>query len=276
MEIQQLRHLVAAVQCGNLVRAADQCNISQSGLSRSIRSLEERLGLQLLIRQSKGVEPTIFGLSVVRRARLILNEVTRSLDELRAIEASEIGDVSFGVTQNYGYYLIPEVLAELNKTHPAVRINVLTGGFLDILEQLKTGSIDFAFGLLGPIDSCDQITVEALRDHHSRVVGRSSHPLAQKTGEVTPEELGAARWATLRGEGFQRIFTDYFSSRGLRPPTQVVRTDSIALIRQLVGNSDMLAVLPRYGAGCRDRRGIRDSGLRGARGADAGWPDVPD
>ncbi len=244
MEIQQLRHLLAAIQYGNLLKAADECNISQSGLSRSVRSLEERLGVQLLVRNSKGVEPTIYGLSIVQRAQLILNEVKRATDELKSIQASEVGDVTFGVTQNYGYYFVPEILAEMNQVHPNVRVNVVTGGFLDLLDRLKSGELDFAFGLLGPIDDSSEITIQPLRDHYSRVVARSSHPLAMKDGEVTPEELGKARWATLRGEGFQRIFIEYFSTHGLKAPTQAVRTDSIALIRQLVAQSDMVAVLP--------------------------------
>ena len=45
MEIQQLRHLLAAVETGNLLKAADKSCISQSGLSRSIKSLEQRPGI---------------------------------------------------------------------------------------------------------------------------------------------------------------------------------------------------------------------------------------
>ena len=244
MLFRSLRHLVAAIQCGNLVKAAEECNISQSGLSRSVRSLEERLGVPLLVRNSKGVEPTVYGRSMAKRAHLILNEVKRSIDEIRAIQASEGGDVSFGVTQNYGYYVIPEILAEMNLAYPGVRISVVTGGFLELVEQLKSGTIEFAFGLIGPIEEDPDISVQPLRDHHSRVVARRNHPLATRSMEVTPEELGRARWATLRGDGFQKIFSAYFAVHGLKPPTQTVQTDSIALIRQLVATSDLLAVLP--------------------------------
>jgi DNA-binding transcriptional LysR family regulator len=243
MEIQQLRHLVAAVDCGNLLKAADECNISQSGLSRSISSLEDRLGVELLVRKSKGVEPTIFGLSVVQRARLILNEVSRSIEELRAIQAAEIGDVAIGITQNYGHYLIPEILADLYHAHPGIRVRVVTGGFLDLVGQLKTGAVDFVFGLLGTMEVSDEIELEALREHHSKVVARTAHPLVAKT-EVTPEDLAAARWATLSGVGFQRNFMDYFSTHGLTPPVQVLKTDSIALIRRFILGADLLAVLP--------------------------------
>ena len=244
LEIQQLRHLIAAVECGNLLRAADECNISQSGLSRSIGSLEDRLGVQLLYRKSKGVEPTVYGEKVLQRARLIMSEVARCLDDIRAIKACEVGEIAFGVTQNYGYYLIPQILADLNTSLPGIRVTVVTGGFLDLVSQLKVGSIDFVFGLLGSIEEGDDIAVERLREHHSRVVARTGHPLALKTEEVTPGELSSARWATLASQGFQRSFTGYFRQHGVPPPVQAVKTDSLALICQSVTYTDLLAVLP--------------------------------
>ena len=244
MEIQQLRHLIAAVDCGNLLKAADECNISQSGLSRSIGSLEDRLGVQLLYRKSKGVEPTVYGDKVLQRARLILNEVARCSEDIRAIKLCEVGEIAFGVTQNYGYYLIPQVLADLNAALPGVRVTVRTGGFLDLIDHLKVGAIDFVFGLIGPIDEEGDIIVERLRQHYSRVIGRKSHPLAVKDGEVTPQELSAAHWATLASEGFQRSFIRYFTAHGLTPPVQNVKTDSLALICQAILSADVLAVLP--------------------------------
>ena len=244
LEIQQLKHLIAAVEFGNLLKAAEECNISQSGLSRSIRSLEDRLGVQLLIRKSKGVEATIFGLSLMPRARLILNEVERAAAEIRSIQACGMGEIAFGITQNYGYYFIPDVLADLHRKYPGLRLTVRTGGFLDLIALLKIGAIDFVFGLIGPLEQDAELEAELLRDHHSRVVARRAHPLAERTEEVTPEELAAASWATLRSEGFQRNFASYFSMRGLRLPIQSVVTDSIALIRQSVAASDLLAVLP--------------------------------
>jgi len=244
LEIQQLRHLIAAVECGNLLKAASRCNISQSGLSRSIASLEESLGVQLLHRKPKGVEPTVFGLRVLARAHLILNEIARCTEDIRSIQACEIGDLTFGITQNYGYYAIPELVSNLNADLPGIHLTIETGGFLDLVERLKTGAIDFVFGLLGPIDDDDELVVDRMREHHSRVVGRKAHPLAMKEGEVTPTELATARWATLRSSGFQRNFTYFFTSQGLAPPVQAVRTDSLELICKTIANSDLLAVLP--------------------------------
>jgi LysR family transcriptional regulator of abg operon len=91
LEVQQLRHLLAAVNYGSFVKAADACHISQSGISRSITNLEQRLGVPLLVRSGAGVAPTVYGLSVLHRANLILNEVERSVQEVRAIEEGRTG-----------------------------------------------------------------------------------------------------------------------------------------------------------------------------------------
>ncbi|WP_394762675.1 LysR family transcriptional regulator [Phenylobacterium sp.] len=244
MEVQQLKHLIAAVECGNLLKAADECNISQSGLSRSIGALEERLGVQLLLRKPKGVEPTVFGLTVLQHARIVMNELARCADDIRAIEAGEVGEITFGVTQNYSYYFMPQLMADLMAAYPGVRLSVKSGGYLDLVDDLRVGALDFVFGLLGQLDEDPDLEVERLREHHSRVVARSTHPLAHHEGEVMPRELSQARWATLSSEGFQRDFKGYFYSRGLESPVQAVKTDSMPLIQQSIAASDLLAVLP--------------------------------
>ena len=243
VEIQQLRHLVSAVECGNLVRAAELCHISQSGLSRSIQALEHRLGVPLLSRTPRGVEPTAFGRSLANRARLILHEAERAVRELRSIEASESGELAFGITQNYGFTLIPELLAGFGSDHPGLRLHAVTAGFLDLASQVRTGRLEFAFGLLGPLDDASDLVVETLRDHHSRVLARTDHALV-RPGPVHPADLAEARWATLDGVGFQRSFAAYFAAHGLPAPVQALTTDSIALIREVVTASDLLAVIP--------------------------------
>jgi DNA-binding transcriptional LysR family regulator len=243
MEFQQLRHLIAAVRYGNLLKAAEMCNITQSGLSRSITSLEQRLGVPLLTRSAKGVKPTIFGETLLKRAEFILNEVTRSANEVIAIAQGRIGDISLGITQNYAHYLMPALLADFQTERPDIRMHVVTGGFLELIEKVESGVLDFAFGLIGAVEQRGALIIEPLREHYSRVVARVGHPLARET-EVSVADLAAAAWATLDGEGFQHNFANFFEFRGHRIPLQILRTDSIDLICRFVLRRDLLTVLP--------------------------------
>jgi DNA-binding transcriptional LysR family regulator len=243
MEIQQLRHLMAAVEHRNLLKAADKTFISQSGLSRSIKSLEHRLGVPLLIRGPKGVEPTVYGQSVLRRAKVILNEVAKSIQEVRAIEQARVGEVTFGITPNYATYLVPQLLAELHRERPGLRVTVITDGFVELIERVKSESIDFGFGLIGQVRRSDGIVIDAIRAHRARVMASSRHRLAEQ-GTCTSADLAGAEWAMLNGEGVQRSFGLFFETRGLTVPAQVMRSNSISLVRQMVKDSNVLSILP--------------------------------
>ena len=244
MEIQQLRHLIAAVEHRNLLKAADKAYISQSGLSRSLKSLEHRLGVPLLIRGPKGVEPTIYGLTVIRRAKVILNEVAKSIAEVRALEQGRAGETTFGITQNYANYLMPELLASLHAERPGLQVTVVTDGFLELVEKVKSEEIDFAFGLIGRIHHSDGIVIEPLMENRSRVFAGSHHPLAGKS-DISIQDLAAAQWAMLSSESVQRGFGLFFETRGLTVAPQMLKSNSIALLRQVVAASDALTILPQ-------------------------------
>lgn len=243
MEVQQLRHLLAAVQYGNLVRAAEETNISQSGLSRSIKSLETRLGVPLLVRGPAGVEPTEFGLGLIERARVILNEISRAKDLLKEIEAGEVGEVTIGATHNYAHFVLPEVIARFAGARRRVKIHVVTASFPELVDGVKVGRMDFALALLGPIDHGEELLVEELGDSHARVLARKDHPLAQKES-VSVRQLADARWAMLDSRSLQQKFAAFFADRRQPTPRQVLQTSSFVLLKKTLLAMDALTVLP--------------------------------
>ncbi len=243
MEVKQLKHLLAVAEHGCFVKAAESIHITQSGLSRSIANLEARLGVPLLVRKAKGVELTPFGSVVMNRAQFIVNEVSKSVLEVRALETGQAGHVRMAITQNYAHYLIPDVLSILQKERPNLTFEVITGGFMDLVQMVREGAIDLAFGLLGPIDDTSELEISHLREHHASVIANARHPLAHQA-KVSAQELSAARWATIRSAGFNRNFIHFFDQRGLPRPIQTMKTDSIDLILRYIEETDALTVLP--------------------------------
>ena len=69
MNLRQLRYFVSVVEAGNMTRAAEQLHVAQTALGMQIRQIEEDLGVALLVRHSRGVEPTKAGRQPAARPR---------------------------------------------------------------------------------------------------------------------------------------------------------------------------------------------------------------
>ncbi len=243
METQQLRHFLAAVQCGNIGKAAEQLNITQSGVSRSIRNLELLVGAPLLIRTPRGVEPTPFGASLAPRAHAILNEQQRALDELADIRAKKSGSVRIGITSHFVDYLMPDVINALMGQLPGVDLSVHAGGFSLLIEQLRVGELDLVAGLVFFSPSLDDLVLIRLYDSHSSVVCSPDHPLA-RLPHPTPADLAAADWAMISSTGFLSAFAAYFQAHVLPTPRVAAKTNSPELLRRIVLSQRVLTVLP--------------------------------
>lgn len=126
--VQELRALVYCSDLGSVSLAADSLNLTQSAVSRSIRTLEERLGVQLFHRVRKRLKLSDAGRAMVRDAREILIALERSAK--MAMAFGEGGDVlrlavlpTFAAT-----WLIPRLPSFL-KLHPDVSIDLTSALF---------------------------------------------------------------------------------------------------------------------------------------------------
>lgn len=173
--MQQLRHLCAVIDRGQIGAAAKAVAITEPALSRSIHSLEKALGVQLLERSHEGVVPTVYGQLFVEHARTVVNEMQRARDNLQALRGLARGKVTFGITANFERYLLPRVLGRLMSDNPAISICAMTGFYEDISVRVRTGELDFAFALLPPMHGHEDLVEEKVL--HLRVTKAVLHSL---------------------------------------------------------------------------------------------------
>ena len=83
IQIRQLRYFVGAVQCGSLRGAASRVGVSQPALTRQIHQLEETLGVTLLVRKARGIQPTDAGWVLFEDALNIIARLGSALDRAR-------------------------------------------------------------------------------------------------------------------------------------------------------------------------------------------------
>lgn len=255
MEIQQLRHFIAAVKYGNIGKAAIELGISQSGISRSIRNLEGLLGVPLLIRGAHGVEPTGYGDALIPRAQMILNEEQHAIEELRRLGQEKEGLLRIGIMTNFVNNLVPEITFELLQVEPKLDVVITTDVLAPLVERLRTGQLDLLFGLIGFTVGLEEFVVRRLYTSRSDVVCPAGHPLATKQ-HITIEDLATAVWVMPNSAGFQEAFQAFFHTRGQYRPRQVVLTSSPGILRQALYALNSLTVMTREQSEADVRAGL--------------------
>src|SRR5262245_9093979 len=82
VRLRDLHILLTVVANGSMVKAAAQLNVSQPAISDAIATLEAAIGVRLLERSRKGVEPTAYGAVLLKYGRLAINDLRQGLQEI--------------------------------------------------------------------------------------------------------------------------------------------------------------------------------------------------
>jgi DNA-binding transcriptional LysR family regulator len=178
ISFRQLVHAEALARQGNFTLAAAELHISQPALTRSIRSLEEALGLRLFDRLSSGVDPTPAGEVVLARGRNVLRE---SEDLNRAV-ADLLGLTSGSLVISTGPYpgdaLVPDALAAFMCEAPDIRCRVREADWTDIPDHLLARESDLAVADISGVEDDERFATELLLTWPFFFVCRAGHPLA--------------------------------------------------------------------------------------------------
>ncbi len=191
MKLHQLAALVSASESGSLRQAAEKLRLSQPALSRSIRELENELGVKLLERTPLGVEPTAYGKAVILRGKIVDSELRQAKDDIAHLRAATRGDLHIGATPVAAFSLLPAVLARLKKSRPQLQVTVTDGMGSSLFQQLRQGDFDFIFGRIDEAIDPHEFTADVLFNDSLVVVAKWDHPLVSPTR--CENELGGYR-----------------------------------------------------------------------------------
>lgn len=123
LSLRQLEYLAAVVELGSVSRAAALLHVSQPTVSHQLAVLERRVGTPLLARSGRGVVPTAAGRSLAGTARRLLDLGRRGLDDARRAGTAE-EPLTVAIVSSLATVVLPDALAELQRTHPAAVVVV--------------------------------------------------------------------------------------------------------------------------------------------------------
>lgn len=144
MEIRELRSFVAIARHENMTKAAEELHVSQSALSKQVKSLEKELGCSLFKRRSFGIDLTEEGRLLCERATSLVAMADKIEDEFDALDSITGGKLYFGLAESFQVKYLAREIKKLKESCPDLEYHVVSGVSAQVLGLLDEGVIDFA------------------------------------------------------------------------------------------------------------------------------------
>lgn len=240
MRLTQIRDFLAVVEAGSIRAAARNLGVSQPAVTKSMRSLETELQVQLMQRTPHGIAPTRAGRAFLIRARVAHTELSKAVQE--ATQQDGEGTVAIGCGPVASVLLMPEAIASFGREFPRVRVRIIEGWTPNLLPMVRNETIEFALGPRPPnLDRAFRFRPLYRAEH--LVVARKGHALAKSRSLA---DLVDADWLDLMQIGqVGAPLSRMFAASGLSAPRQV-HCDSFNTIVAMVTKTDMLATFPAW------------------------------
>jgi DNA-binding transcriptional LysR family regulator len=214
MDTRQLAAFCAVVERRSFSQAAEQLGVTQPAVSLQIRSLEKRLGLQLLDRSGRRVEPTESGNRLYRSAQRLLAMEEQLLADLGdEAEGDLSGRLEIGASTGPGGTVLPVVLAEFQLLHPGVHVALVVSDTQHVVEQVARREIEL--GVVGASRRHRGVVFEPFFHDEVVLAVPHGHRFAGKT--VTLDELKAEPLVLMQeGAGVRQVIEEELRAVGVR------------------------------------------------------------
>ena len=214
MDTRQLAAFCAVVERRSFSHAAEQLGVTQPAVSLQIRSLEKRLGLQLLDRSGRRVEPTEAGARLYRSAQRLLAMEEQLLADLGGeAEGELVGRLEIGASTGPGGTVLPVVLGQFQRLHPEVHVALAVSDTQHVVEQVARREVEL--GVVGAARRHRGVVFEPFfRDEVVLAVPRG-HRFAGRA--VTLDELKAEPLVLMQeGAGVRQVIEEELREAGVR------------------------------------------------------------
>jgi DNA-binding transcriptional LysR family regulator len=214
MDTRQLAAFCAVVERKSFSQAAERLGVTQPAVSLQIRSLEQRLGRQLLDRSGRRVEPTEDGLRLYASAQRLLAAEEHLLEELDAGDEGTIsGTLELGASTGPGGTVVPLLLCDFQDAYPDVRVRLSVSDTQTVVDQVAERELEL--GIVGAGRRHRGVTFEPFFSDEVVLVCPAGHALAGKT--ISLEQLKAEPLIVMQeGAGVRQVIEDELRKAGTR------------------------------------------------------------
>jgi DNA-binding transcriptional LysR family regulator len=214
MDTRQLAAFCAVVERKSFSQAAERLGVTQPAVSLQIRSLEQRLGRQLLDRSGRRVEPTEAGRRLYASAQRVLAAEEHLLEDLDADDEGTItGTLELGASTGPGGTVVPLLLCEFQEQHPDVGVRLTVSDTQTVVDRVAGRELEL--GIVGAGRRHRGVAFEPFFSDEVVLACPADHRFAGKT--VSLDDLKGEKLIVMQdGAGVRQVIEDELRKAGMR------------------------------------------------------------
>jgi DNA-binding transcriptional LysR family regulator len=240
--VNDLLAFIAVARERSFTKAAAKLGVSQSALSYTVRTLEERLGLRLLTRTTRSVSMTEVGERLLGSIGPRFDEIESEISALSALRDKPAGTIRITTVEHAAETILWPAMTRLLAENPDINIEIINDyGFTDIVAERYDAGVR-----LGEQVEGDMIAVRIGPDFRMAVVGAPSY-FHGRTQPLTPQDLTEHACINLRLPTYGGLYTWDLRKDGRELKVRVngrVVFNAVAMMRHAALEGLGLAYLP--------------------------------
>jgi DNA-binding transcriptional LysR family regulator len=244
MKLQDLHVLMTVVQAGSMGKAAQILNTTQPNISRSIGELEQALGVRLLDRHRKGIEPTEYGRALLDCGVAVFDDLRQGVKNIAFLADPAAGELRIGTTTFLAASFVSALVDRLSRRYPRIVFHLVTGYTETLHRELAERNVDLLIIRgSGPIAD-SRYDFEFLFDD-SYVVAAGAQNQWVRRRRIEIAELVNELWVLPPPDSvIGSIVMDAFRASGLDYPRVSVVTDCPHMRISLLATGRFVTIFP--------------------------------
>jgi DNA-binding transcriptional LysR family regulator len=253
LRLRDLHVLFTVAQRGSMAKAAAQLGVSTPTVSEIIADLEHGLGVRLLDRNTKGVEPTKYGDALLKRTRIVFDELKQSIKDIEFLADPTTGEIRIASPQGIAFTVIPHVFEWFVKKYPRVVLHfdeVPAPFATRDFQELRDRKYDLVLERISPVQAekpvADDLNIETLFDDQLVIAAGVQNRWVARRRKIDLAELVDEPWIMQGSQTWNyRNLMDACRARGLAMPRGSLVTLSMSVITHFLANDQFITAMPR-------------------------------
>ena len=244
MKLHDLHVLMAVVQAGSMNKAAALLHTTQPAVSRSITELEHTMGVRLLDRTPRGVEPTEFGRALLDGGTAMFDELRLAVKNIEYLADPTSGEVRIACNPSLATRFLPTVIDRISRRHPGIAFRVLVKQAEFIHRDLIERNVDLLVARRVPDLEGARFDFEFLFAESYVVAAGSQNPLVRRR-RIKLAELIDEPWTLPPAENALGVVArEAFRVAGLPYPFTTLITAAPDMRISLLATGRFLSMFP--------------------------------